>query len=70
MLVEEKATCRIPCELAGDSTPKKTGSESCQSLFVSKSKDKILSYTQKNDAEAVLVREGCIFVGYDHEKGI
>jgi hypothetical protein len=25
---------------------------------------------QKNDAEAVLVRDGCIFVGYDHEKGI
>ena len=25
---------------------------------------------QKNDAEAVLVREGCVFVGYDHEKGM
>jgi len=25
---------------------------------------------QKNDAEAVLVRDGCMFVGYDHEKGI
>jgi hypothetical protein len=24
---------------------------------------------QKNDAEAVLVRDGCMFVGYDHEKG-
>jgi hypothetical protein len=27
-------------------------------------------HVQKNDAEAVLVRDGCIFVGYDHEKGI
>ncbi len=24
---------------------------------------------QKNDAEAVLVRHGCLFIGYDHEKG-
>ena len=24
---------------------------------------------QQNDAEAVLVRDGCVFIGYDHPKG-
>jgi hypothetical protein len=32
-------------------------------------KNTIASPLQKNDAEAVLVRHGCLFIGYDHEKG-
>jgi len=24
---------------------------------------------KKNDAEAVVVRDGCVFIGYDHQKG-
>jgi len=28
----------------------------------------LIDNPKKNDAEAVLVRDGCVFVGYDHDK--
>ena len=29
----------------------------------------LIDRPKKNDAEAVLVRDGCVFIGYDHYKG-